>query len=93
MMVVYGIHKHVDFWNYVITLTHSYYEKSIIIERTIQYIKECFDDYFPCQKDNCTLEHVRNWFNLFVDVHNSMIIFAKWTEPLTAYKTFYSINW
>ena len=59
--------------------THSYYEKSIIIERTIQYIKdrtECFDDYFPCQKDNCTLEHVRNWFNLFVDVHNSMIIFA-----------------
>ena len=59
--------------------THSYYyEKSIIIERTIQYIKdrtECFDDYFPCQKDNCTLEHVRNWFNLFVDVHNSMIIF------------------
>ena len=49
-------------------------------ERTIQYIKdrtESFDDYFPCQKDNCTLEHVRNWFNLFVDVHNSMIIFAK----------------
>jgi hypothetical protein len=37
-----------------------------------------FDHYFPCQKDNCTLEHVRNWFNLFVDVHNnSMIIFAK----------------
>jgi len=63
------------------SLTHSYYyEKSIIIERTIQYIKdrtEMFDDYFPCQKDNCTLEHVRNWFNLFVDIHNSMIIFAK----------------
>ena len=36
-----------------------------------------FDDYFPCQKDNCTLEHVRNWLNLFVDVHNSTIIFAK----------------
>src|ERR1051326_2573260 len=70
------------------SLTHSsyyysyYYEKSIIIERTIQYIKkidrtEMFDDYFPCQKDNCTLKHVRNWFNLFVDIHNSMIIFAK----------------
>jgi len=58
---------------------HSYYERSII-ERTIQYIKdrtECFNDYFPCQKDNCTLEHVRNWFNLFVDVHNSMVVFAK----------------
>jgi hypothetical protein len=39
---------------------------------------ECFDDYFPCQKkDNCTLQHVRNWFDLFVDVHNNMIIFAK----------------
>jgi putative transposase len=61
--------------------THSYYyEKSIIIERIIQYIKsrtEMFDDYFPCQKDNCTLEHVRNWFNLFVEVYNSMIIFTK----------------
>jgi putative transposase len=59
--------------------THSYYERSII-ERTIQYIKdrtECFDDYFPCQKDNYTLEHVRNWFNLFVDVHNIMVVFAK----------------
>ena len=58
---------------------HSYYERSII-ERTIQYIKdrtESFDDYFPCQKDNCTLEHVKNWFNFFVDVHNSMVIFAK----------------
>ena len=59
--------------------THSYYERSII-ERTIQYIKyrtESFDDYFPCQKDNCTLEHVKNWFNFFVDVHNDMVIFAK----------------
>ena len=37
-----------------------------------------FDVYFPCQKDNCTLEHVRNWFNLFVEVYNnSMTIFAK----------------
>ena len=36
--------------------THSNYEKNTI-ERTIQYIKdrtESFDDYFPCQKDNCT---------------------------------------
>jgi len=42
-----------------------------------------FDDYFPCQKDNCTLEHVRNWFNLFIEVYNnSMIIFAKWTESI-----------
>jgi putative transposase len=37
---------------------HSSFEKSIIIERTIQYIKdrtECFDDYFPCRKNKCRL--------------------------------------
>ena len=68
--------------------THSYYyeKKYHYRERTIQYIKnrtEMFDDYFPCQKDNCTLEHVRNWFNLFIEVYNnSMIIFAKWTESI-----------
>ncbi len=52
---------------------HSSYEKSII-ERTMQYIKdrteECFDDYFPCRKKKCKLEHVKNWLNLFVDYHN-----------------------
>ena len=33
---------------------HSPYEKSIIIERTMQYIKdrtESFDDCFPCNKE------------------------------------------
>jgi putative transposase len=37
---------------------HSSFEKSIIIERTIQYIKdrtETFDDYFPCRKNKCRL--------------------------------------
>jgi putative transposase len=51
---------------------HSLYERSII-ERTTQYIKdrtESFDDYFPCVKEKCMLEHVRNWFNLFVDYYN-----------------------
>jgi hypothetical protein len=51
---------------------HSPYEKSII-ERRVQYIKdrtECFDDYFPCRLKKCTLKHVRNWLNLFVDHHN-----------------------
>jgi putative transposase len=55
---------------------HSLYERSII-ERTIQYIKdrtESFDDYFPCRKGKCMLEHVRNWFNLFVDYHNKEVI-------------------
>ena len=51
---------------------HSAYEKSLI-ERTMQYIKdrtECFDDYFPCRKKDCNLQHVSNWLNLFVDYHN-----------------------
>jgi putative transposase len=58
---------------------HSYYKRSII-ERTIQYIKdrtESFDDYFPCQKGNCRLEHVKNWFTFFVDTHNDVVVFAK----------------
>lgn len=51
---------------------HSSYEKSII-ERTIQSIKdrtESFDDYFPCTKSKCKLQHIRNWFNLFVGCYN-----------------------
>ena len=55
---------------------HSPFEKSII-ERTIQYIKdriESFDDYFPCKKENCNLDHVKKWLNLFVNMHNKNII-------------------
>jgi putative transposase len=51
---------------------HSPYEKSVI-ERTIQYIKdrtEYFDDYFSCTKVKCKLQHIMNWFNLFVNMHN-----------------------
>jgi putative transposase len=54
---------------------HSAYEKSNIIERTIQYIKdrtEMFDDYFPCRKDNCKLVHITNWLKLFVDMYNQI---------------------
>ncbi len=55
---------------------HSPFEKSII-ERTMQYIKdrtENFDDYFPCRKKKCKLNHVKQWFNLFIDQHNKEII-------------------
>ncbi|MDR4492281.1 MAG: DDE-type integrase/transposase/recombinase [Candidatus Nitrosocosmicus sp.] len=51
---------------------HSSLEKSLI-ERTMQYIKdrtESFDDYFPCTINNCKLNHIRNWLNLFVNYHN-----------------------
>ncbi len=57
---------------------HSFYkdEKSII-ERTIHYIKdriETFDDYFPRKKNKCKLNHLKQWFNLFIDKYNKEII-------------------
>ncbi len=57
---------------------HSPFEKSLV-ERTMQYIKdrtECFDDYFPCQKANCKLKHVRNWLNLFVRYYSKEVMYA-----------------
>jgi len=58
----------------------SSYEKSLI-ERTMQYIKdrttENFDDYFLCKrKEKCNLFHVKNWFNLFVNMHNKEVLNA-----------------
>jgi putative transposase len=58
---------------------HSFHDRSII-ERTVQYFKdrtECFDDYFPCRRDNCKLEHVSNWMDQFVYLHNRMLIKEK----------------
>ena len=55
---------------------HSRYEKSII-ERMIQFIKdrtEHFDDYFPCRKSKCKLQHVQKWLNLFVSHHNNNLL-------------------
>lgn len=51
---------------------HSSIEKSFAV-RKIQYVKdrtECFDDYFPCRKDNndCNLKHVMKWLDLFLDM-------------------------
>ena len=60
---------------------HSPYEKSIIIERTMQYMikdrTECFDDYFPCRKKDCKLLHVWNWLNLFKGYHNKQLQIVK----------------
>ena len=55
---------------------HSSFEKSLI-ERTMQYIKdrtENFDDYFPCKKNRCKLNHIKQWLKLFVYQHNKEII-------------------
>src|SRR5215213_3836928 len=59
---------------------HSRYKKGII-ERTIQFVKdrtESFDDYFPCRKErrSCKLEHILNWFSLFIDMHNKRVIYS-----------------
>ncbi len=54
---------------------HSYQEKSMN-ERRMQYIKdrtENFDDYFPCRKENCNPEHVKQWLNLFTYQYNISI--------------------
>ena len=68
-MVVHGIHKHV------------LYRKNDPIHKDRT---ECFDDYFPCRKDNdCKQKHVMNWLGLFVDMHNRAVMekIVKWTSP------------
>jgi putative transposase len=52
-------------------LQHRVYgtELKNIMERFIQHIKdrtECFDDHFPCRKENCDRQHVWNWLKLFM---------------------------
>jgi putative transposase len=57
---------------------HSALEKSLI-ERKMQYIKdrtESFDNYFPCRKEKCKLNHMINWMNLFVNYPNKEVINA-----------------
>ena len=90
MMMVHGIypqaciflklrhhHTHLLTQSLILLRKKYHYRTNYSIHKKKIDRTEMFDDYFPCQKDNCTLEYVRNWFNLFVDVYNSMIIFAK----------------
>ena len=54
---------------------HSSLEKSLI-ERTMQYVKdrtEGFDDYFPCRKQNCKLDHIKQWIKVFAYHYNNNI--------------------
>ncbi len=32
---------------------------------------EGFDDYYPCMRKGCDLAHLKNWLNLFVNIHYS----------------------
>jgi putative transposase len=56
-------------------LEHHVYptEWKNLIERMNQSLKdrlECFDDLFPCLKEDCGREHVRNWISVFRFYHN-----------------------
>ncbi len=56
-------------------LEHHVYgtELKNLIERMNQSLKdrlECFDDIFPCLKEGCDREHVRNWISVFRFYHN-----------------------
>ena len=44
-----------------------------LIERMNQALKdrvECFDDLFPCFKEDCDIKHVHNWISVFRFYHN-----------------------
>jgi putative transposase len=52
-------------------LKHHVYDTGLknLMERFVQQIKdrtECFDDHFPCRKQNCNKQHVWNWLKLFI---------------------------
>jgi putative transposase len=52
-------------------LKHILYETPLknLMERFIQQIKdrtECFDDHFPCNKEECARKHVSNWLKMFI---------------------------
>ena len=60
---------------------HSLYEKNII-ERVVQSLKnrtEGFDDYYPCVKEECELEHIYKWTGLFVFMYNTVRAHIKFT--------------
>ena len=46
----------------------------------MQYFKDrtgSFDDYYPCRKvddDDCSIDHVYNWIELFVSIYNNTIV-------------------
>jgi putative transposase len=55
---------------------HSSFHKSIM-ERVNLYLKdriECFDDNYPCIKEDCNLFNVYNWMQFFVSVYNDSIV-------------------
>jgi len=54
-----------------LSLVHHVYDaaRGNLMERFVQYAKdltEGFDDYFPCRKEHCRLEHVEGWLDYYM---------------------------
>jgi hypothetical protein len=65
--------------------SHSSFEKSIIIERTMQYIKDRTKESFMTTFHaglRTELNHVKNWLNLFIDYHNKALGAVKWNRTV-----------
>ena len=44
-----------------------------LMERFVETVKgrlECFDDYFPCMKKECSCQQVYNWFTVYALIYN-----------------------
>jgi hypothetical protein len=53
----------------------TYMRKALLRENNPIHQKDrtesVFDDYFSCsRKDNCKLNHIKNWLKLFIDIQN-----------------------
>jgi putative transposase len=71
-------------------LEHRVYptEWKNLIERMNQSLKdrlECFDDTFPCLKEGCDREHVRNWISVFRFFHNHVRVNGQIGRPPMEY--------
>ena len=69
-MYIDGVRWYNDAWKWL-RLKHHVYDTRLknLMERFVQQIKnrtECFDDHFPCTKQNCNRQHVWNWLKLFI---------------------------
>ena len=68
-------------------LPHANYpvQEKNLIERFIQKVKdrtECFDDSFPCRKEGCDREHVKNWLSC-----SSFTYILRWTSPRSSHSS------
>ena len=83
----------------ILKLRHHLYSlfKKNIIERTILYIKDrtqIFDNYFPCrERNNCKLNHVKKWLNLFVNCYDKEMISQVNRAPLILICIYYYMRY